>query len=89
MSDRKLGATPDHLVIVCCHGIWTPGHQHAVDSTATVDFSAIREPADALQEDDWLIEPFQAGETPTFIEHIKAGVRALGTDGRALLAFSG
>ncbi|KAI9833605.1 MAG: hypothetical protein M1819_003558 [Sarea resinae] len=36
------------------------------------------------------IEPFQKGETPTFIEHAKAGLRTLSEDaGNALLIFSG
>ncbi|KAL6238252.1 hypothetical protein BDW75DRAFT_32639 [Aspergillus navahoensis] len=40
-------------------------------------------------EEEWLIEPFQRGETPTFTEHVKAGLRLLGEDERALLVFSG
>ncbi|QQK47358.1 Rossmann-like alpha/beta/alpha sandwich fold [Penicillium digitatum] len=40
-------------------------------------------------EDEWLIEPFQKGETPTFINHVKAGLKALTEDSRGLLVFSG
>lgn len=36
-----------------------------------------------------LIEDFQKGETPTFIEHARAGVGALAEDPEALLVFSG
>ena len=36
-----------------------------------------------------LIEPFQAGETPTFISHIKAGLENLASDNTRLLFFSG
>ncbi|KAJ5594035.1 uncharacterized protein N7459_000243, partial [Penicillium hispanicum] len=36
-----------------------------------------------------LIEPFQKGETPTFIEHSKAGLKALAEDPRGVLIFSG
>lgn len=36
-----------------------------------------------------LIEPFQKGETPTFIDHIKAGLKALAEDCHSLLVFSG
>lgn len=36
-----------------------------------------------------LIEPFQRGETPTFMNHVKAGLRALSKDPDALLVFSG
>ncbi|CAK7565927.1 MAG: hypothetical protein SEPTF4163_003857 [Sporothrix epigloea] len=62
---------PDHLVIVCGHGIWLGG------------------PALGHDESEWLIEGYKAGETPTFIEHIKAGIRTVADDKRALLAFSG
>ncbi|KAJ5793488.1 hypothetical protein N7457_000087 [Penicillium paradoxum] len=40
-------------------------------------------------EDEWLIESFQKGETPTFIDHVKAGLRALADDSRSLLVLSG
>lgn len=36
-----------------------------------------------------LIEPFQKGETPTFIEHVKAGLAALVQRPDSLLVFSG
>lgn len=36
-----------------------------------------------------VIEPFQHGETPTFIEHVKAGVSLLQRDSEGLLVFSG
>jgi hypothetical protein len=42
--------------------------------------------SDALSR---LIEPFQQGETPTFIDHIKAGLKALAEDSHSLLVFSG
>ncbi|OPB43912.1 SSCRP protein [Trichoderma guizhouense] len=65
-------ALPNHLIIVCCHGIWTGG------------------PSNGANEDEWLIADFQRGETDTFIEHIKAGVRCLAQDyDNAVLAFSG
>jgi hypothetical protein len=62
---------PNHLVIVCGHGIWLGG------------------PKDGWDESEWLIEDYKAGETPTFIEHIKAGVRVLSQNRRAVLTFSG
>ncbi|CAK7230631.1 hypothetical protein SBRCBS47491_007650 [Sporothrix bragantina] len=63
--------SPNHLVVVCGHGIWLGGPAHGHD------------------ESEWLIESYKAGETPTFIEHIKAGIQALADDERALVAFSG
>ncbi|KAI1496080.1 FolC bifunctional protein [Biscogniauxia marginata] len=46
-------------------------------------------PKRGLHEREWLITGFQAGETPTFIEHIKAGLRVLRDDRRSVLMFSG
>ncbi|EGR45060.1 uncharacterized protein TRIREDRAFT_69064 [Trichoderma reesei QM6a] len=64
--------SPNHLIIVCCHGVWTGG------------------PSNGFSEDEWLIADFQRGETATFIEHIKAGLRCLAEDyDNAMLAFSG
>ncbi|KAK4946632.1 hypothetical protein LTR10_014484 [Elasticomyces elasticus] len=44
---------------------------------------------DSSDESNWLIEPFQKGETDTYIGHIEAGVRELSKDENALLVFSG
>ncbi|KAL4974051.1 hypothetical protein BDW66DRAFT_168104 [Aspergillus desertorum] len=46
-------------------------------------------PSKGRLEEDWLIESFQRGETPTFKEHVKAGLRLLAGDEGALLVFSG
>lgn len=46
-------------------------------------------PDRGYNEAEWLLEPFQKGETVAFIEHIKDGVKALGQDDRAVLVFSG
>ena len=46
-------------------------------------------PTSGHAESEWLIADFQAGETPTFIEHIKAGLRCVADDPAAVLMFSG
>ncbi|KAL4866770.1 hypothetical protein BDV12DRAFT_210300 [Aspergillus spectabilis] len=46
-------------------------------------------PTRGLKENEWLIEPFQRGETPTFTEHVKAGLRILDGDAAGVLVFSG
>lgn len=42
-----------------------------------------------LDEQEWLLAPFQSGETPTFIEHIQASLRLLSEDPSSILIFSG
>ncbi|KZF19071.1 hypothetical protein L228DRAFT_242102 [Xylona heveae TC161] len=47
-------------------------------------------PSNGWDESEWLIEPFQKGETPIYIEHIKAGIKALSqAPAGSLLVFSG
>lgn len=72
-------APPAHLIVVCCHGIWLGGPRRGLC------------PDEPSERDEWLIAPFQAGETPTFVDHIRAGLRVLRdeADGGAVLMFSG
>ncbi|OAP59020.1 hypothetical protein AYL99_06317 [Fonsecaea erecta] len=77
---RPSSAPPSHLIIVCCHAIYL-GRRAGVlpDSSAPSE-----------DESNWLIEPFQAGETGTYIQHVEAGVRELARDREhAILVFSG
>jgi hypothetical protein len=46
-------------------------------------------PSKGRHEAEWLIAPFQNGETPTFIEHVKKGLGMLFTVPNSLLVFSG
>ncbi|KAL4875644.1 hypothetical protein BJY04DRAFT_223878 [Aspergillus karnatakaensis] len=46
-------------------------------------------PTNGVNENEWLIEPFQRGETPTFTEHVKAGLKILDEDQESVLVFSG
>jgi hypothetical protein len=68
------------LIVVCCHAIYT-------------GLSANNPDAGKDERSEWLIEPFQQGETPTFIQHIQAGVSelrdCLNKGENAILVFSG
>lgn len=69
-------ATIDTLIIVCCHAIW-------------LSEKALKVSEQEMTEGGWLIEPFQAGETLTFIDHITTGIQQLSQNQSAVLVFSG
>lgn len=77
-SDEQPPSLPTHLIIVCCHAIYLgPSGTDASKSKPSRD------------EKNWLIEPFQQGETDTYIAHVEAGVKELAKDPTAMLVFSG
>lgn len=79
----------NHLIVVCCHAIYQgpSSPSKAANPTSNELAAPVGLPSD--NEANWLIEPFQKGETATYIEHIKAGVVALAADEHAILVFSG
>lgn len=99
---------PAHLIIVACHAIYL-GPTQAITrrdlSDPATDIKNQYADLPSHNESNWLIEPFQAGETTTYIRHIEAGVRRLaaavaiekssvlradgGAAGPAILVFSG
>ncbi len=63
------------LVLVPCHA--------AFKSTVT------EAPADLESDDAWVLQPFQKGEPPFYLEHIRRGIVIAANDPAALLLFSG
>lgn len=73
-------AAPAHLIIVACHAIYlgqTPVVMRQDLSAPTTDIKNQYADLPSHNESNWLIEPFQAGETATYVRHIEAGVRRL------------
>lgn len=69
-------ATTTHAVVVCGHAIYVGGPN--------------LQPAVAAEQDKyWVLQSFQQGEGPYYMEHIRAGVEIAATDRNALLIFSG
>ncbi|CAG8404481.1 unnamed protein product [Penicillium salamii] len=82
----------NHLIVVCCHAIYSGGPDHGTSE----DEWSVRQtkcPDEAQKSTQLMkrriIEPFQKGETPTFTEHLKAGLKALEDDPYGLLVLSG
>jgi hypothetical protein len=44
---------------------------------------------DPARDDRWLLQPFQRGEPPFYIDHIRGGVALAAADAQSLLVFSG
>lgn len=51
--------------------------------------SVINVPVHPERDDDWVLQPFQRGEPPLYIEHIRRGVELARRDPASLLMFSG
>jgi hypothetical protein len=87
-----------HLIIVCCHAIWLGGQTCGRDESEWYGRQK-SQPLDYFisclsyqrykMTSQRAIETFQHGETPTFVEHIEAGLRALSEQPQSLLVFSG
>lgn len=69
-------ATTTHAIVVCGHAVYTGGPR-------------LQPPVAAEQDKYWILQSFQQGEGPFFIEHIHAGVEIAATDRNSLLIFSG
>ena len=68
-----------------------PAHGSQLNHLVIVCCHAIWRGGRTLGEDEreWLLEPFQAGESPTFLSHIRAGLDICHSDEEAMLVFSG
>jgi len=69
-------------MLTCSNLIVVAGHAPFKQSTETV-------PEHPDQDDAWVLQPFQSGEPPLYIEHIRRGIALLRNDPAALLIFSG
>lgn len=63
------------LVIVCGHAPFGAG--------------TVAVPADPGRDEGWVLQSFQRGEPPQYVEHIRRGVELARGNGEALLVFSG
>jgi len=81
----------NHLIIVCCHAIYLGPPSPSSSLTESWTTTESQQPGilPSNDENNWLIESFQKGETATYIGHVEAGVQALAADDHAILVFSG
>ncbi|PVH85303.1 hypothetical protein DL98DRAFT_568486 [Cadophora sp. DSE1049] len=74
MSSSSPHPLPTHLIIVCCHAIYTgPSTPSSLSSSSSQSPSS----TDSSHPSNWLLAPFQTDEVPTFTEHIQAGLKLL------------
>ncbi|KAK5043641.1 hypothetical protein LTR84_011355 [Exophiala bonariae] len=88
-ANLKTEISIKHLIVVCCHAIYLGSGSSSTSAKPASNESAAFVELPSDNEANWLIEPFQKGETATYISHIKAGVEALAADEHAILVFSG
>ncbi|KAG4414051.1 hypothetical protein IFR04_012827, partial [Cadophora malorum] len=73
-SSPQPRSQPSHLIIVCCHAIYTgpstPPHSSPSPSQGISN-------TDPSHRSNWLLAPFQIDEVPTFTQHIQAGLKLL------------
>ncbi|MBN1676726.1 MAG: hypothetical protein JXR37_37120 [Kiritimatiellae bacterium] len=74
MPLRQVGKLKD-LVVVSCH--------------ASLKQEFYRVPEQPEREEVWVLKPFQVGEVPFLIEHMRRGVALTANNPEALLVFSG
>jgi hypothetical protein len=66
-------APAEHLVVVCGHAVLRTGHSG----------SSVQDEA------SWYLDPFQKGQLPTMLDHIRKGIELAARDNNSLLIFSG
>lgn len=61
----------------------------ALSAVIVAGHAICRQPSEPWEESNWILLPYQRGETGCYLAHIEAGVRAAARDAGALLVFSG
>lgn len=79
---------PTTLILVCCHAIFIgPATSTSISPNQSSSHQNTQlNPYDPAQ---WLLQPFQATEAPTFVEHIRTGLNLLQADPASIFVFSG
>ncbi|KAH7419957.1 hypothetical protein BKA64DRAFT_752506 [Cadophora sp. MPI-SDFR-AT-0126] len=75
MSSSSPHPLPTHLIIVCCHAIYTGPSTPPPPSPSSSQSPS--NPTAPSHPSNWLLAPFQTDEIPTFTAHIQAGLKLL------------
>ena len=89
MADNGTVKPLNHLIVVCCHAIYAGGPKRGFSENEWLATKPSWTRSILSDIACRLIEEFQKGETPTFIKHVRTGLKELAGDPGALLAFSG